>query len=270
MRVKDAHFPNASRQILGNIMKMHFITLLFAMTATLARPASAELDQTHAAFDKILQTNVNAKGANYAALKKDPAPLDAYLKSLADVSDSEFKSWSSDQQMAMLINLYNAATLKLVADHYPVKSIKDIGGSAGPWKQAVVDLLGKKQTLDYLENNILRPNYNDPRIHFAINCASIGCPALRSSAYRPDKLSSQLDEETRAFLSATSKNRVDAKNKTLYLSPIFDWFKSDFVKKSGSVEKFIAPYLTAADKKVVLGGGLSIKSTDYSWSLNKQ
>ncbi len=244
--------------------------LLLILFACLTLPVRAELDQTHAAFDKILQANVNTKGANYAALKKDSAPLDAYLKSLADVSQAEFKSWSNDQQLAMLINLYNAATLKLVVDHYPVKSIKDIGGAAGPWKQAVVDLLGKKQTLDYLENNVLRPNYNDPRVHFAINCASIGCPALRSSAFRADQLSSQLDEQTKAFLADTSKNRVDAKNKTLYLSSIFDWFKSDFVKKSGSVEKFIAPYLSSADKKSVADGGLSIKYTDYSWSLNKQ
>lgn len=235
----------------------------------LALPANAEFDQTHSTFDKILKANVKGKGVDYAALKKNSAPLAAYLKTLANINSSEFKSWSGDEQLAMLINLYNAATLKLVVDHYPVKSIKDIGGFAGPWKQPVVDLLGKKQTLDYLENNILRPDYNDPRIHFGINCASIGCPALRSSAFRADKLSSQLDEQTRAFLGDTLKNRVDVKGRKLYLSSIFDWFKSDFVKKSGSVEKFIAPYLSAADRTAVLGGGLSIKYTNYSWSLNK-
>ncbi len=251
-------------------MKKHVTILLLAITAILVLPVRAEFDQTHTAFDKILQANVNAKGVAYAALKKNPAPLDAYLKSLADVTQPEFGKWNRDQQLAMLINFYNAATLKLVCDHYPVKSIKDIGGNAGPWKQPVVELLGKKQTLDYLENNILRPNYNDPRVHFAINCASIGCPALRNNVFRADKLSSQLDEQTRAFLGDPSKNRVDAKNKTLYLSSIFDWFKSDFVKKSGSVEKFIAPYLSAADRKTVAGGGLSLKYTDYSWNLNKQ
>jgi len=244
--------------------------ILFVFLAILALPARAEFDQTHASFDKILQANVNEKGVDYAALKKSTASLDAYLKSLAGVTQSEFDKWSRDEQMAMLINLYNAATLKLVADHYPVKSIKDIGGSSGPWKQPVIQLLGKKQTLDYLENNILRPNYNDPRVHFGINCASIGCPALRSSAFRADKLAAQLDEQTRSFLYDTSKNRVDSKNKTLHLSSIFEWFKSDFVKKSGSVEKFIIPYLNAADNKAVAAGGLSIKYTDYSWNLNKQ
>ena len=247
---------------------MKKIILIFL--AYLALPAHGELDQTHAAFDKILQANVTAKGVDYAALKKNSAPLDVYLKSLAAITQPEFEKYKKDQQLAMLINFYNAATLKLVVDHYPVKSIKDIGGAAGPWKQPVVELLGKKQTLDFLENNILRPDYKDPRVHFAINCASIGCPALRNSAFRADKLASQLDEQTRAFLGDSSKNRVDAKNKTLYLSSIFNWFKSDFVSKSGSVEKFIAPYLSAADKKAVADGGLSIKYTDYSWNLNKQ
>lgn len=251
-------------------MKKHITILLLAFTAVLALPAHAEFDHTHAEFDKILQANVNAKGVAYAALNKNSAPLDAYLKKLEEVTQPEFEKWNRDQQFAMLINFYNAATLKLVSDHYPVKSIKDIGGNAGPWKQPVVKLLGKKQTLDHLENNILRPNYNDPRVHFAINCASIGCPALRNNVFRADKLAVQLDEQTRAFINDTSKNRVDMKNKTLYLSSIFDWFKSDFVKKSGSVEKFIAPYLNAADRKIVAGGGLSVKYTDYSWNLNKQ
>jgi len=243
---------------------------LLIFSACLMLTAHAELDQTHATFDKILQANVNAQGVDYAALKKTPEPLDAYLKSLAAITQPEFNKYDNDQQLAMLINLYNAATLKLVVDHYPVKSIKDIGGSGGPWKQPVVELLGNKQTLDFLENEILRPNYKDPRVHFGINCASIGCPALRSSAFRADKLSAQLDEQTRSFLRDSSKNRVDMQNKLLYLSSIFDWFKADFVKNSGSVEKFIALYLSAADKKSVLDGEFSIKYTDYSWNLNKQ
>jgi Protein of unknown function, DUF547 len=171
----------------------------------------------------------------------------------------------------MLINLYNAATLKLVIDHYPVKSIKDISASSGgPWKQPVVRLFGRKQSLDYLKNDFLRPKYKDPRIHFAINCASIGCPALRNDAFQASKRSSQLDEQTRNFLKDTSKNRIDAATKTLYLSSIFDWFKADFVGKSGSVEKFIAPFMSSGDRAIVEKGGLTVKSTEYGWSLNKQ
>lgn len=229
------------------------------------------LDHSHVVFNGMLGKYANSSGVNYAGLKKDSAALHAYLDTLAAVQETEFKGFSREQQMAMLINLYNAATLKLVIDHYPVKSIKDISASSGgPWKQPVVRLFGKKQTLDYLENDLLRPKYKDPRIHFAINCASIGCPELRNGAFLASKLDSQLDEQTRKFLKDSSKNRLDAKTKTLYLSSLFDWFKGDFVGQSGSVEKFIAPYMSGSDRAIVEKGGLTIKSTDYSWSLNKQ
>jgi len=228
------------------------------------------LDHSHAAFDSVLGRYVNASGVNYAGLKNDRSPLDLYLDTLAAVTEPEFNKFSKEQQMAMLINLYNAATLKPVADHYPVKSIKDISASSGgPWKQPVVRVFGKSKTLDYLENDVLRPKYRDPRIHFAINCASIGCPALRADAFQASNLSSQLDEQTRRFLQDTSKNRLEAKNKTLYLSSIFNWFKADFVGKSGSVEKFIGPYMSGSDRALVGKGGLAIKYTDYSWSLNQ-
>jgi len=251
-------------------MKKHFPILLLTLAACLAMPARA-FDHTHAALDGILGKYVKSSGVDYAGLKKDTTPLTGYLDSVAAVPEATFKQWSKEEQMAFLINLYNAATLKLVVDHYPVKSIKDIGSVfKGPWKQPVVRMFGKTETLDHVEHDLLRPNYNDPRIHFAINCASIGCPALRSEAFQAAKLDAQLDEQTRLFLHDRSKNRVDAKAKVLYLSSIFDWFKADFVKKSGSVEKFIAPYLDASDRSVVEQGGLKIKNTDYSWSLNKQ
>ncbi len=208
---------------------------------------------------------------DYAGLKKNPAPLNAYLDTLAAVPESSFKKRNKDDQMAFLINLYNAATLKLVADHYPVKSIKDIGGAAGgPWKQKVVRLFGKVETLDHIEHDLLRPNYKDPRAHFAVNCASIGCPALRAEPFQASKLDAQLDEQGRIFLRDASKNRLDAGKKTLYLSSIFDWFKEDFTENSGSVEKFILLYVSDADRKVIGKGGLAVKNNDYDWTLNRR
>ncbi|MGL4400714.1 MAG: DUF547 domain-containing protein [Luteolibacter sp.] len=246
--------------------------IITALISCLSSIASVQaLDHSHAVFDGVLGKYAKSSGVNYAGLKNDNTSLIAYLDTLAAVSEADFKSYGKEQQMAMLINLYNAATLKLVIDHYPVKSIKDISApSGGPWKQPVVRLFGKKQTLDYLENDLLRPKYKDPRIHFAINCASIGCPELRNEAFQASKLSAQMDEQTRKFLKDSSKNRLDAKNKTLYLSSIFDWFKGDFVEKSGSVEKFIAPYMSGGDRAIVEKGGLTVKNTDYSWSLNQQ
>jgi hypothetical protein len=131
-------------------------------------------------------------------------------------------------------------------------------------------LFGKTISLDALENDLLRPKYKDPRIHFAINCASIGCPNLRSEAFQAKKLAAQMDEQTRFFLADRSKNRVDAKTKTLHLSSIFDWFKGDFVEKSGSVEKFIAPYVSENNRSLIEKGGWTIKHTEYSWNINAQ
>ena len=230
-----------------------------------------QIDQTHAAFTKVLKAHLKDNKVDYAGLKKNSGELTAYLDTLAAVPESAFNKWDRDQQMAFLINLYNAATLKLIVDHYPLKSIKDIGNILkGPWKQEVVRLFGKQETLDHVENDLLRAKYKDPRIHFAVNCASIGCPALRAEAFQAGKLDSQLEEQARKFLRDSSKNRLDAKNKVLYLSPIFDWFEGDFTTKSGTVEKFIAPFVSAEDRKVIEKGGLSIKYTDYSWNLNTQ
>ena len=229
-----------------------------------------QVDQSHAAFTAILKKHLKNDMVDYAGLKKNPGELNAYLETLAAVPEPAFKKWNKDQQMAFLINLYNAATLKLIVDHYPLKSIKDIGNVLkGPWKQEVVRLFGELETLDHVEHDLLRKNYHDPRIHFAVNCASIGCPALRPEAFQAVKLEAQLEEQSREFLGDSSKNRLDAKNKTLYLSPIFDWFKGDFTAKSGTIEKFVTPYVSAAERKVIEKGGISIKYTDYDWNLNK-
>ena len=241
-------------------------TILFLTLAILAPAKLLAFDQTHAEFTSVLKSHVNGTHVNYAGLKKSPDKLGSYLNTMAKVSESEFKGWSEDEEMAYLINLYNAATLKLVIDNYPVKSIKDIGS---PWKKKVVKLFGNDRSLDFIEHDLLRKNYNDPRIHFGVNCASIGCPPLRNEAFQASKLNKQLDEQAKAFLNDTSKNRVDASKGILYLSQIFDWFEGDFVKKSGSVEKFVAPYFSDSNRKSIESGKLKIKYTDYDWSLNK-
>ncbi|MDP4624601.1 MAG: DUF547 domain-containing protein [Akkermansiaceae bacterium] len=236
------------------------LLLLISATSLLA------FDHSHAKFTEVLKANVKGDNINYAAIHKAPDKLGSYLVDLAAVGKSEYGKWSDDQKMAYLINLYNAATLKLIIDEYPVKSIRDIDS---PWKQNRVKLFGKYTSLDHIEHEMLRKDFSDPRIHFGVNCASVGCPSLRAEAFQADKLSAQLDEQARNFLSSSSKNRVDSKNGILYLSSIFDWFKGDFVKKSGSVEKFIAPYLSGGDRKAVEGGNLKVKYTEYDWSLNK-
>ncbi len=247
------------------------LTLLISALSLSAPGASAAFDQSHAAYSAILKKHVKDGWVNYRALKLDPAPLNLYLGKLATVRESEFKRWSQNDRLAFLFNLYNAATLKLIVDHYPVKSIKDIGGwFSGPWKQKVVKLFGQTTTLDHLEHGIIRKEYAEARAHFALVCGAKGCPPLRSEAYVGARLNDQLNDQGRTFLAQTAKNRVDAGANRIYLSPIFKWFNKDFEKKSGTVVNFVTPFLPEKDRGALVSGNFRIEYTDYDWSLNEQ
>ncbi|MEO6246071.1 MAG: DUF547 domain-containing protein, partial [Opitutaceae bacterium] len=195
--------------------------LAFAVTVTVnAAPA---FDYTHAAFDQVLKQHVADGKVNYTALKAAPQPLNAYLATLAAVPEAEFKAWGEKDQLAFLFNLYNAATLKLIIDHYPIASIKKIGGffnfgglGDGPWEQKVVRLFGKVTTLDHLEHGLIRKDYAEPRTHFALVCAARGCPPLRAGAFVGARLDTQLDEQGKIFLGQVEKNRVDTAKRTLH------------------------------------------------------
>lgn len=232
---------------------------MFALSSALA------FDHSHAEFDGVLKNYVNAEGmVDYAGLKANRSALDGYLEKTGAVSEADFDSWTRDQRLAFLINVYNAETLKLIIDHYPVKSIKKIGGLFGqPWDVESVTLFGEKTTLNTIEHGILRPKYKEPRVHFAIVCAAMGCPPLRNGAFTPEKLDKQLDARGRLFLSQENKNSLDGG--TLFLSPIFDWFGEDFTVE-GSLQDFVAPFFPLDIK----GKKLRIKFTAYDWSLNKQ
>lgn len=231
-------------------MKNLFITALL----TLAVSAQA-FDHTHASFDVLLKKHVSKGLVDYVGLKKDAAALNGYIQSLETVPKSEFKAWTRDERLSFLINLYNAVTLKVILTNHPLKSIKNINGGSGPWQDALVPLLGKTTTLDALENEVIRPEFKEPRIHFALVCAAIGCPPLRAGAFTATALDAQLTEQTKTFLSQSEKNRRDGS--TLYLSPIFDWYGKDF---PGGPAQWVAPWL---------GDGSSIKFTEYDWSLNQ-
>lgn len=251
---------------------MKHLASLLALTWLLAASASpAEFDHTHAALDQLLKKHVTDALVDYPALKADSEKLDACLDEMAAVRGADFQNWTQLQKLAFLINLYNAATLRLVLDHHPVKSIKKIGGLlSGPWDQPVVRLFAVTVTLGHVEHEILRKKYNEPRIHFAIVCAALGCPPLRSEAYLADKLDTQLADQGEKFLGNARKNSVDAKNRVVNLSPIFKWFSGDFEKKSGTVLKFVAPFFSADAQAEMAKGGYKISYTDYDWSLNEK
>jgi len=200
---------------------------------------------------------------SYSALKQTPKDLDRYLREANVVEESDFREWRREEQLAFLINLYNASVLKLIVDHYPVSSVKSIGGWFGrPWDVEVVPLFGNVATLSYLEHELIR-KYNEPRVHFALVCGALGCPELRAEPYVPQKLDAQLTDQGRKFLRDRAKNRIDPETRTLYLSPIFKWFADDFKKHSGSVVKFVQHY-----RPDLPDAQWKIRYTDYSWSLN--
>lgn len=242
-------------------MKALVLILSFPALATI----SSAFDQSHKALTSLFQDHVTAKGVHYEDFKKDQPKLKTYLSDLSKITSTEFESWKKSDQLAFLINLYNAATIDLVLDNYPIRSFKDeVGGKSGPWKIKFIKLLGQTYSLDQIEHELIRKNYNEPRIHFALNCASEGCPALRREAFIGSKLETQLQEQTISFLENKKNNRVS--KSSLALSPLFDWFKEDFVKKSGSVEAFLDPYFP---KISIRPGKAKISYTDYGWSLNE-
>jgi hypothetical protein len=266
-------------------MRKWLITL-FAVIGLQSAVANAENVFDHSSWNALLQQNVHlleggkASQVDYQGFADDKASLDAYLKTLENVSQSEFDGWPKNDQLAFLINAYNAWTVDLILTKWPdLKSIKDLGSFfSSPWSKEFIPLLGKARSLDDVEHTLIRGSdrYKDPRIHFAVNCASIGCPALANQAFQADNVDSLLQTQTQLFLADSSRNRLNGK--TLELSSIFKWYREDFEKGwkgYHSLEAFISHYAssmslpdsvkTALDNKKV-----DIKFLDYDWALNKK
>jgi hypothetical protein len=253
----------------------------------ISAPGRAEsFDHEHAAWNLLLKDNVHwnlnrtASQVNYARLQDTRDFLGRYLFSLSAVTRAEFDAFSREQQLAFLINAYNAFTVELILTEYPdIKSIKDLGSFfSSPWKKKFFLLLGESQNLDGIEHDLIRGSgrYNEPLIHFAVNCASIGCPALLDEAFVADQLEQQLLESTKRFLNDRSRNRFDPATGTLAISSIFDWYDEDFTegwRGYDSLHGFFRAHAEwiADDAESVEGlrqGPLRIEFLDYDWSLN--
>lgn len=223
---------------------------------------------SNSAYAYVLKKTTRNGLVDYRSLKTDPEKLNQYIGQISEVNRSEFDGWPKEERLAFLINAYNANVLHLVIQHFPVNSIKDIGGRfKSPFKQPVVSLFGQKISLDDLENEWIRKRFDEPRVHFALVCAAISCPSLRSEPFQGDKLEEQLKDQGREFMSNRVKNWLDPPSNTLYLSPYFKWFREDFEKKAGSVAEFIKPYFIDESQKVNWNT-IKIKHTEYDWSLN--
>jgi hypothetical protein len=254
-------------------MPMRFLfTVLLAFLAAARSGAAEVFDQNHGRFGRVLTAFVKNGNVDYAKLKADPAELHDYLKEIAAVPAAEFARWAEADRLALLINLYNAQTLRLIINHYPVKSIRAIGLLPGAaWRELIVRQGGQIMTLSHLENKVIRVEYDEPRIHFALVCAAVGCPPLRGEPYVGARLNAQLDDQTRVFLAETSKNRFDEATGTLHLSPIFKWYDDDFIKPAGSLAAYVKPFLPEAQRAALADPAqVKVMFTDYDWSLNVQ
>jgi hypothetical protein len=235
-------------------------------------------DHSHKAWDALLKKNVvlvsggKASQFRYAQMAKERGALKSYLENLSKVKQEEFDSWSKPQRMAFLINAYNAFTVEKILTRYPdIRSIWDFGKLFGnPFKDEFFTLFGRKFTLDGIEHETLRKKgaYDEPRVHFAVNCASVGCPMLREEAYVAERLEAQLAQQAERFLSDRSRNRAEGGK--LEVSKIFDWFKEDFAPR----EQFFARYAKLlsddpAQQKLVAEGRASLSFLEYDWTLNE-
>lgn len=260
-------------------MKKHFaavammITLLSGLSfgaAHAAEPTSqpssrpaAQAGFNHADYDALLKTYVNAGSVRYKTWKKNPADLarlDAYITQLGSAT---LTGASRNERLAFYINAYNAITLKTVLDAYPVTSIKKISGA---WSRVAWRVAGKQVSLNNIEHDIVRPEFQDARIHFALVCAAKDCPPLQSRAYTAAGIDSELTHVTKIFLRST---KVDVAHKRLVVSSLFKWYGEDFVKNEGSVTAFVAKYRAdSAEAAALRAGRWSVSYADYDWSLN--
>lgn len=237
---------------------------------------AGEFDHQHTLWNQLLKKVVSVNGpiskVNYKDIKKNPEFLNQYISQIEAISEKDFKSWKSEQQLSFLINAYNVYTIKFITDHYPIQSIKDLGGLfSSPWKKKRFKLFGQKVHLDHIEHDLIRKNFKEARIHFAVVCASKGCPALRDEAFTSKDLDSQLESSARLFLSDSTRNRYDPQKKELQLSKIFDWYEADFVKAYGSVQQFVIPRIKTAPQNLSPEAQkeVEIDHLDYDWSLNE-
>ncbi len=248
-------------------LKSKFILLNLIVTLTLSGfifPVFS-FDHNHSNFDILLKKYVKNGMVDYKGIKTEEEKLNLYLNDLSLVSLKEYSSFSKEEKLSFLINAYNAFTIKLILDNYPLTSIRKIGFLPGAaWKTDFFSLLGEKRNLDWIEHSKLRVDFEEPKIHFAIVCASIGCPPLASTAYIPKTLNSQLQSSMEIFLADKSKNKYDSSINTLFISKIFDWFSGDFTKNS-SLISFIK-----SGMKIEIPEDAKIKYTDYNWNLNEK
>lgn len=264
-------------------MLKYAATLLIAPLMMSASTNAIAQSFDHQAWDAIVKENVKSIGDgatsfDYANVQSKQQQLKTYLDQLSAIDQATFDSWSTDEQLAFLINAYNAFTVDLILSKYPdLNSIKELGGALeSPWQKEFVPLLGKTLSLDNIEHDMIRGSgrYNEPRIHFAVNCASIGCPPLINEAFTAEKVDAQLEKATQDFL--TDRNRNFINGEVVTVSKIFDWYRDDFEagwRDAIDLGEFLALYgdslgLDEEQSEALAAGEYDIEFSEYDWRLN--
>lgn len=265
--------------------------LLLGGCSTEIAPPAADPAETAAATDvapfdyslyaEVLETYVDAEGrVDYAELQANPENLLAFNESLGDVAPERFHRWSRETQMAFLINAYNSFTLQSIIEQDPLKdSIRDI---PGVWRVRQFEIAGASKTLDNIEHGTLRPDYQDPRIHAALNCSAISCPVLRPEPYTGEQLEAQLEDQVQIWIDGTEGVQIDRANDTVYISELFNWFGEDWLPDYGDTAdfagneteraalNFISQYVSPEDAAYLSEGNYQVQYLNYDWSLNRQ
>jgi hypothetical protein len=262
--------------------------ILVAFTLPSSKVFAADsFDQQYRAYAELLRAHVVDARVDYTRLQSNRAALDAVASEFGRVTTAQLESWSADEQIAFWINAYNVFTLEAIVNHYPIvwrwrnvltltprNSIKQI---PGVWSDLRWDVAGTQKTLEQIEHETLRPIYHEPRIHVAINCASISCPPLRVEPYVGEQLDRQLILAARDYLASDRGLEVDGS--TLRLSSIFDWYGDDFIEgyahlvdggseKERAVLGFVATYGPTDAAKLAQSGSARVGCLSYDWALN--
>lgn len=272
------------------IVRIAAVTLALALLGTFAAQAEAP-DDLYAEYARVLKATVDDDGmVYYRGLQRNPQHLVKYLSRIGAINRRDFDRWSDNAKIAFWLNAYNGITLKAIIDHYPIKksgwfsrfpsnSIRQIDGV---WKDLKWTVLGERLTLHAIEHEILRKEFDEPRIHVALVCAAMSCPELRREPYVGDRLDKQLTDQSERFVRNPKQFRIDRGDKTIHMSAIFDWFGGDFVNKHG---RGPAPRDFDADVRAPLNFALihlpegrrpritddyDIDFLDYDWSLNER
>ena len=251
-----------------------------AFLVSLSQPPAAATTFDHSAYDQVLRRHVSSEGlVAYAALHTDRSGLDAYVDSLARYSpDSDPALFPDrDHELAYWINAYNAFVLRGVIDAYPIASVKDAFLFSGFFNRQEFVAGGKKLTLDNIENDIIRPRYRDPRIHFAVNCGAISCPILENRAFGGRDLNARLEKALARF--AADPRHVSSEGSALYLSKILDWYGDDFSNwfppqrpnpaTRPTIVNYLYPYLPAEIAQDLTDDAIEVTYRDYDWALNE-